>query len=84
LVLVMDSDQRRELESRYPFSKGKVYRVGEHGVFDIEDPYRQGRTVFEHCAQTIETGVSQWVKRLGLIASGANARSTYPENRSRT
>ncbi|MFM0412861.1 low molecular weight protein-tyrosine-phosphatase [Paraburkholderia aromaticivorans] len=84
LILVMDSDQRRELENRYPFSKGKVYRVGEHGVFDIEDPYRQGRAVFEHCAQTIETGVSEWVKRLGLIASGANARSTYPENRSWT
>ncbi|USU20971.1 low molecular weight protein-tyrosine-phosphatase [Paraburkholderia fungorum] len=74
LILVMDNVQRREVEKRFPFAKGKVFRVGERGDFDIDDPYRQGRSGFEHCAQAIETGISDWVKRLNMIAGGSGMR----------
>lgn len=82
LILVMDNDQRIELEKRYPFAKGKVYRVGEHSRFDIDDPYRQDRTVFEHCAQTIETGIMEWAERLNQIAGGSSTRVAHSKDRS--
>ena len=41
LIPVMDRDQRRFLEDRYPLARGKVFRLGEHDNFDILDPYRQ-------------------------------------------
>lgn len=67
LILVMDRDQRRFLEDRYPFARGKVFRLGEHDNFDILDPYRQPRFVFERCARLIETGISSWVSRLRIV-----------------
>lgn len=79
LILVMDRLQRRELEMRFPFAKGKTYRVGEHGDFDIEDPYLQGQSVFEHCAQTIEMAVEDWGKRLSQMAHASNRRSVQNE-----
>jgi protein-tyrosine phosphatase len=83
LILVMNNAQRREVERRFSFAKGKVFRVGERGDFDIDDPYRQGRSAFEHCAQTIETGILDWVKRLNMIAGGSSTRpATVDKSRS--
>ncbi|MFM0393206.1 low molecular weight protein-tyrosine-phosphatase [Paraburkholderia phytofirmans] len=64
LVLVMDSHQRRYVEANFPSFKGRVYRLGEFGRFDVADPYRQSRDVFEQCANSIQVGVSEWVKRI--------------------
>ncbi|CAE6735245.1 low molecular weight protein-tyrosine-phosphatase [Paraburkholderia domus] len=82
LILVMDNLQRRELEQRYPFAKGKVYRVGEHSQFDVDDPYRQAITVFEHCAQTIETGINEWATRLSLMADRPVIGSVHSKDQS--
>ncbi|MDE1005108.1 MAG: low molecular weight phosphotyrosine protein phosphatase [Paraburkholderia fungorum] len=67
LILVMDRQQRALLESKHPFARGKVFRIGEYKNFDVHDPYRQPRFVFERCARLIETGVADWQARLRLI-----------------
>ncbi|MDN7496472.1 low molecular weight protein-tyrosine-phosphatase [Burkholderia gladioli] len=67
LILVMARGQRLSLESRFPFVRGRVFRLGEHTDFDVHDPYRQPRFVFERCARLIELGVSEWSRRLRIV-----------------
>ncbi|ODV41743.1 protein tyrosine phosphatase [Cupriavidus sp. UYMMa02A] len=68
LILVMDSEQKREIQRRHPAASGKVFRLGEIGKFDIADPYRKPRAAFEHSFQLIQQGVSAWVPRIRALA----------------
>ncbi|RDK00797.1 low molecular weight protein-tyrosine-phosphatase [Paraburkholderia lacunae] len=61
LVLSMTQAQRRQIETDYPFAKGKVYRLGEHQGIDVLDPYRKGRAAFEMALAQIELGVAHWL-----------------------
>lgn len=61
LVLSMTQEQRRRIETNYPFAKGKVYRLGEHEGTDVLDPYRKGRAAFEMAMTQIERGVAHWL-----------------------
>src|SRR5918993_816046 len=38
LILVMDGEQKRELEKNYPAAYGKIFRIGEHAKRDVPDP----------------------------------------------
>ena len=61
LVLAMTQEQRRRIETSYPFAKGKVYRIGEYEGLDIADPYRRGRAAFEMTLAQIERGSARWI-----------------------
>lgn len=69
LILVMDGAQRRLLEQYYPFTSGRVYRLGDAAGIDIPDPYRASRQVFSHALALIEHGVQQWVGRISRVRS---------------
>lgn len=69
LVLVMDHDQRRLVEQRYPFAVGKVFRLCEFSGQDVPDPYRATRAVFEQSLALIDGGVQQWVNRISRVSS---------------
>lgn len=64
LILVMESFHKTAIEENEPSAKGKVFRLGEWGKFDIADPYRKQLPAFEESLALIELGVSQWVKKL--------------------
>ncbi|MGZ2748860.1 low molecular weight protein-tyrosine-phosphatase [Burkholderia stagnalis] len=72
LILVMDREQKRHLDSRHPHLRGRVFRLGDgwppHGGadpgFDIPDPYRGTRAAFEHSLRLIERGVDAWCARI--------------------
>lgn len=64
LVLVMEGWQQREIEKKFPQARGKVYRLGHWGDFEIEDPYRKPRQAFEQALSGIEQGIEQWLKRI--------------------
>lgn len=64
LILVMEQGHKTELEQKFPLVRGKVFRLGELGQFDIADPYRQSRTSFETAYADIERGVAQWAPRI--------------------
>ncbi|WP_027782075.1 MULTISPECIES: low molecular weight protein-tyrosine-phosphatase [Burkholderia] len=72
LIFVMDGEQRRTLESRYLFLRGRVFRIGEHARgpgsaspgFDIPDPYRGTRADFIHCATLLDLAVEGWLPRI--------------------
>lgn len=61
LVLAMTTAQRRTIETVYPFSKGKVYRIAEYEGVDVVDPYRKERAVFEMTLTQIEQGLERWL-----------------------
>jgi protein-tyrosine phosphatase len=64
LVLVMEGWQQREIEQQFPTTRGKVFRIGHWGNFDIADPYRKPREAFEAALIAIERGIEEWMKRL--------------------
>jgi len=64
LVLVMDKAQKRSIESWEPGARGKVYRIGKWGDFDVPDPYMQSDKKFETALELITKGVSDWVPKL--------------------
>ncbi|WP_074173453.1 low molecular weight protein-tyrosine-phosphatase [Caballeronia calidae] len=67
LILAMDKSQKSSIEQRYPFTRGKVYRLAEFDGLDIFDPYRQDRTRFEACLELIERGVEAWSARIKAL-----------------
>lgn len=64
LILVMEQSHKNELEGRYPLVRGKAFRLGEPGKFDIADPYRQPRAAFDTAYEGIARGVADWVPRI--------------------
>ena len=64
LILVMEQDQKAELEQKFPLVRGKVFRLGELEKFDIADPYRQPKAAFEAAYTDIARGVASWVPRI--------------------
>lgn len=67
VVLVMDMEQKRYLETKYPMCRGKAFRLGEHGKYDIADPFRQGPEAFRESAGLIQQGVAAWAKRIQAV-----------------
>ena len=60
----MEHGHQTQLEKQFPLVRGKVFRLGALGKFDIADPYRQPKTAFETAYAGIELGVSQWAPRI--------------------
>lgn len=69
LILVMDREQRREVEHLYPFTSGKVFRLCEASGQDVPDPYRASRGAFEQSFALINSGAQQWIDRIFRVAS---------------
>jgi protein-tyrosine phosphatase len=68
LILTMDLDQKKYVETHYVATKGKVFRLGESQKVDIADPYREGIESFRVSHALITEGVEAWVRRLVQIA----------------
>ena len=64
LILTMDNEQRRFIEERYPFTRGKVFRIAEAAKADVPDPYRLGRASFENAYRLIGAGVAAWAEKI--------------------
>jgi len=64
LILVMESSHKSTIEKSEPCAKGKVFRLGNWGNFDIPDPYQQNLPAFVTAFNLIDRGVSEWLKKL--------------------
>ena len=67
LILTMTLEQKKEIEKRYPFSKGRVFLYSVHNGEDVIDPYRKGREVFETSLAQIERGAGYWVDSINRL-----------------
>lgn len=64
LILVMEQIHQSELERMFPFVRGKSFRIGHYGKFDVADPYRQTVDRFEAAYAAIAQGVADWAPRI--------------------
>jgi protein-tyrosine phosphatase len=67
VILVMEQYHKDFIERAYPFTRGKVYRLGQFDKLDIPDPYRQDRAAFEYALRLIEQGVQAWSQRIAQL-----------------
>jgi protein-tyrosine phosphatase len=68
LILVMTREQRNALYHQFPSALGKVFRVGEHGGYDVIDPVGQSRAVFEQVFDLLSAGVEAWTTRIEAVS----------------
>ena len=64
IILVMELEQKRSIESRYPTARGKVFRLLENEGLDIPDPYQQDLEAFRSAFILIQRGVDEWIDKL--------------------
>ncbi|MDL2284396.1 low molecular weight phosphotyrosine protein phosphatase [Oxalobacter sp. OttesenSCG-928-P03] len=62
LILTMEEQQTRTVESRFPEAKGKIMRLGEYGNYDIADPFNRSIEFFKKTYELIEKGVDQLIR----------------------
>ena len=67
LVLVMDNEQRDELERLYPQARGKTYRLCEFSHVDVPDPYGGSQGMFVLVLGLIKQGVESWSAHIQAI-----------------
>ena len=69
VILVMEQSHKAWLEQQYPLVRGKVFRLGQFGGFEIADPYRQPREAFDEAFAAIRQGVADWAPRIRQLSA---------------
>lgn len=64
LILVMELSHKNAIEEMEPSAKGKVFRLGHWGDFDIPDPFQKNLSAFENALKLIDKGIAEWLKKL--------------------
>lgn len=64
LILTMSSEQKKYLEKYYLNACGKVFRIGEWSEFDVMDPYKRPKVVFEQVYALLMQGIDDWYRKL--------------------
>jgi protein-tyrosine phosphatase len=70
LILVMEPNHARYLQSMAPELAGRVQLLGRWTTGPIADPIGQPRAAFEHCLQVLERAVESWLDKLTRRRSG--------------
>jgi protein-tyrosine phosphatase len=68
LILVMEQGHKDWLEQLYPQVRGKVFRLGQAGQFEVTDPYRQSMPAFQTAYEAIFRGVTDWSHRIRKLS----------------
>lgn len=64
LIFTMSDGQTKWIEERWPFCRGKTFKLGHWMDKDIADPYKQDISAFETAYQGIVDGIEQWADKL--------------------
>ena len=64
LILTMTSAQQEQIELEYPSARGRVHRIGKWESYDVPDPYKRPKLVFEQALALIDQGVDEWHRKL--------------------
>jgi protein-tyrosine phosphatase len=65
LVLVMSAAQKNEAEARFPWARGRVFRIGHWEGYDVDDPYRRPFDAFVQVRSLLEAATQSWKTRMG-------------------
>ena len=64
LILVMEHWQQKEIESLYPYARGRVHLLGKWADAEISDPYKQPKQAFIEAYEKINKACDQWCNKL--------------------
>ena len=64
LIFTMSDSQTKWIEERWPFSRGKTFKLGHWQNKDIADPYKHEMSAFETAYQDIVVSLEQWADKI--------------------
>ena len=64
LIFTMSDGQTKWIEERWPFCRGKTFKLGHWSDKDIADPYKHEMSAFETAYQDIVGGLEQWADKI--------------------
>lgn len=64
LILVMSQEQVTYIGRHWPFSRGKIFRMGHWRHQDVPDPYRQNESAFIYTRQLLQYCLADWHEML--------------------
>lgn len=64
LILTMTSKQTKWIESKWPYCRGKTFRLGHWNNKDINDPYGHNLAAFKTAYQDIADSLGYWQNKL--------------------
>ncbi|AWT48290.1 protein tyrosine phosphatase [Psychrobacter sp. YP14] len=65
LILTMSDGQTKWIEERFPFCRGKTFKLGHWRDKDISDPYKHEMSAFITAYQDIISSIDEWQDKLG-------------------
>lgn len=68
LILVMDTEQKKYIESKYMAARGKVFRLCEGVNKDVPDPYRESLESFRSVFHLVQEGAQFWADRISRMS----------------
>ena len=64
LIFTMSDGQTKWIEERWPFCRGKTFKLGHWQDKDIADPYKHNMSAFETAYEDIVNGLEQWADKV--------------------
>ncbi|MGP5338220.1 low molecular weight protein-tyrosine-phosphatase [Psychrobacter maritimus] len=64
IIFTMSDGQTKWIEERWPFCRGKTFKLGHWMNKDIADPYKHDMSAFETAYQNIVESLEQWADKV--------------------
>ena len=64
IIFTMSDGQTKWIEERWPFCRGKTFKLGHWMNKDIADPYKHETSAFETAYQDIVKSLEQWADKV--------------------
>ena len=64
LIFTMSDSQNKWIEERWPFCRGKTFKLGHWNDKDIADPYKHELSAFQTAYQDIIEGLNEWQDKI--------------------
>ncbi|MDY3306086.1 low molecular weight protein-tyrosine-phosphatase [Psychrobacter sanguinis] len=64
LIFTMSDSQNKWIEERFPFCRGKTFKLGHWNGNDIADPYKHEMSAFQTAYKDIVRSIEEWQDKL--------------------
>ena len=64
IIFTMSEGQTKWIEERWPFCRGKTFKLGHWKNKDIADPYKHEMSAFKTAYQDIVESLEQWADKI--------------------
>ena len=64
LIFTMSDSQNKWIEDRWPFCRGKTFKLGHWSDKDIADPYKHEMSAFMTAYKDIVSSIDEWQDKL--------------------